>query len=72
MCRVQTYIKTNLTGQGSFSQNESSNEDTFNIFEISKSKQRKAILSTLTKEQLEVLPEVALNIYKGVFTNKHK
>ena len=41
MCRVQTYLKTNLTGQGSFSQNKSSNEDTFNIFEISKSSKYK-------------------------------
>ena len=35
-------------------------------------KQRKAILSTLTKEQLDLLSEVALNIYKGVFPNKQK
>jgi len=35
-------------------------------------KQRKVILSTLTTEQLDVLSEVALNIYKGVFPNKQK
>lgn len=31
--------------------------------------QRKAIIATLSTEQLEVLSEIALNIYKGVFPN---
>lgn len=34
--------------------------------------QRVAILSHLTKTQINVLSEVALNIYKGVFPNKQK
>lgn len=41
------------------------------LFQAS-TKQRAAILSNLTKAQINVLSEVALNIYKGVFPNKKK
>ena len=41
------------------------------LFQAS-TKQRAAILSNLTKAQINVLSEVALNIYKGVFPNKQK
>ena len=32
--------------------------------------QRKAVLTQITKQHVEVLSEIALNIYKGVFPNK--
>ena len=35
-------------------------------------KQRAAIIPHLKKAQIEVLSEVALNIYKGLFPNKQK
>lgn len=35
-------------------------------------KQRAAILTHITKPQINVLSEVALNIYKGVFPNRQK
>jgi hypothetical protein len=44
----------------------------FKFLSQANTKQRKVILSTLTKEQLDVLSEVAPSIYKGVFPNKHK
>ena len=34
--------------------------------------QRVAVLSHLTKTQIDVLSEIALNIYRGVFPNKQK
>lgn len=34
--------------------------------------QRKVILSNLTKTQIDLLSEIALNIYKGIFPNKEK
>lgn len=34
--------------------------------------QQKAIVTNLTKDQIDVLSEIALNIYKGVFPNKKK
>lgn len=38
----------------------------------SEPRQRKAILSNITKTQLDLLSEVALNIYKGVVPDKAK
>ena len=35
-------------------------------------KQRKAILSNLTEEQVNLLSEIALNIFKGVFPHREK
>ena len=34
--------------------------------------QRVAVLSHLAKTQIDVLSEIALNIYRGVFPNKQK
>ena len=34
--------------------------------------QRIAVLSHITKKEVDVLSEIALNIYKGVFPNKKK
>lgn len=36
------------------------------------SKQRKVILSHITKDQIDLLSEIALNIYKGIFPNRVK
>lgn len=41
------------------------------LYQASKN-QRVAIFTHLTKEQVNVLSEVALNIFKGVFPNKQK
>lgn len=41
------------------------------LYQASKN-QRVAIFPHLTKEQVNVLSEVALNIFKGVFPNKQK
>lgn len=35
-------------------------------------KQRKVVLSNLTKEEISLLSEIALNIFKGVFPNRKK
>ena len=35
-------------------------------------KQRKVVLSNLTKEDINLLSEIALNIYKGVFPHREK
>lgn len=41
------------------------------IYEITP-KQRKAVLSHITTDQIDLLSEIALNIYKGIFPNKTK
>lgn len=35
-------------------------------------KQRKVVLANLTKEEISLLSEIALNIFKGVFPNREK
>lgn len=48
------------------------NYEIFLNFYVSPLRQQKAIIANLTKDQIDVLSEIALNIYKGVFPNKAK